>query len=1410
MRDTLIIGAGGAGVQVCRRLGERLSALPEGLRSSLPEILAVDTDRSSGQGMGAQAITLSATAAVMDAALRAPERYHAEWMDREVLRGRTTTEQGTGGARMVGRFLLLLPENRAQVQARIGEWMQDRAGKPCRAYVVASSGGGSGGGQISDWGYLLKCAAAAANAQLDVRAILFVPPPNAPATAPNSFAALSELHYYSDPSTVYRAHLDDGDAPFETRSPPFHRTAVLTSVTSQGEVIPLKELQERAAIYLLTASAGDDGSWEAERTERERDVRWQDPDGNPQLFTTLGAEWVEYPEERLVNGVYRNLVRRSLTSWLQGDQPAHLSELPREVPLNDSEAMASLMGDVDAGMETVLRGVRTRLPWIHKAPPSQWVVMDEELERHLVEATGTQPAAGRAGKGPMAERFKIIRDRLVGGLRAQSTTWLKKENLNLDRVTRVLNEAAADLRTTQDPSTAWEEALEATRQAKRRILWAASTARRDPFLMFWRRTVLSKLAGEYERIAAVHARNFLRAQSIPYLREMRTQVMEPLRAWAGRVGELGGLLARLSRSMADYEALLLEQLRRDDEEHRLALGLLTLPGAGTPYIANSSWNLPYARPEDEAATIRDLRLGWIQLLVDRPEGLLADPGRSVMDGPADQFREERLPWLMPLSSGFNLAVEGGGGRARQVVMRVDQELRSRVEDRLRTWLSATAFQRFAEQYRNPVELEFQLRRLVTLAGELPAIEPAAARPPGFPPEYELIFFGEAKTGEVPPVVQMIVDAASRERPTRVLSSRSTHYVVALGEHPGFPLSRCPAFHHLGDSYQELLRAKPGLFPFSRADMPWASATLVTRQRLLDAANVFFLALALGILQPAPDGQIPLPASVLALGDGERRFPLPGVFDLAVRQLAGDQKALDALATVVDRIVQSRGVEWSCLQVERAVHGESPLHVRFVAEPPEREERVIHLAAVRAACRHEDLATEYAKSSTGQETDWLRLGDVFVCPACRAPLGDDRAKLPGACPSCREVLLPHKVVGTGPADGFRRIPNPYVVGTPLETRAGVFVGREDIIQQVRDRLIRPAQRTILILIGERRCGKTSALKQLQYRLEGDLTPLFVDMQGLTATDLPGFLYWLAWRMKEALDERGIRVDLPTFEDFSTGPADYQFETIILPAIRKSLNGGRVLLMLDEFEVLAQRVMNGTFDSRAFDYIRHLMQHGEGIEFLFAGTHVLRQFAANYVTFLFNIGVFLEVDFLQPEDALRLIQEPVATAGVTFTPDALAGILELAGSHAYFTQLFCFQLIERLNRLRKRNVTREDVEGESAPVIAAAGAHLDHVWGQLASPERLLIAAFVQQCPRGQEVHEEVVLRALVQDDPGVRPFLFRSAVEKLLAVGLLRARQESSDAGLPGRMLRLSAEVYRQWILTAHPHSRLKEEGLTWE
>lgn len=1431
MAETLIIGLGGAGTYVCRRLHERLlpeftgPANTEQARVRPPSFLVMDTDRSTGIQTGERTLLLTASPAVLDTAYRSPERFHAEWADPEVLRGRSSLENGTGGSRMLGRFLLLLPENRAEIRDRVRRWIEagGDANVRRRVFVVASACGGTGGGMLADLGYLLHQTASELGVRLEQRALLFVPPTTDAALAPNTFATLTELHYFSDPYTRYFAHLTDEEAPFETRRAPYHRVSLLTSVTAEREDVPLRELQERAVIYLMTDAAGDTGTWEGERTDRESKVPLVDSEGNPQVFGTFGTEWVEYPEERLVNAVYRNLIRRSLISWLQGDQPIQLSDVRSNVPMRYPEALARLVTGVAEGEapEAILTPIRIRLPWIHKAPISQWMVMDQEMEALLAEAVGSPPSPGRPGKGPFADRARRLREQAVEELRARARQILSVENVGLEKVSRVLGEAAAEVRTATDPHGDWEAARDAFRIAKGRALGTVNFMRKDPFLLFWRGMALRKLALEYERIASTYVGRCMQAETIPFLRELRMHIVEPVRIWAGRVGEIQALFAGLSRAWADQEAAYLERLRQDESDRRLALGRMHLPGAETPYVANSGWQLPYCRPEEEFAAITALRRGWIELLVTAEDGLFANPGCSALDGAADDTRENRTPWLMPATLA-PVAAEGSASRMREVVNRIDAELRNRVEDQMRSWLSATAFHRMAEQYRDPVDLEFHLRRLVATAAELPALEPPHARPSGFPSEYEVLFFGEAKEGDLPSAVGIVVEEANRERPTRLIPSRSTHYLTAITEHAGFPLTRCPDYHRLTEAVGAVApttsvpargkapapaRAK---IPFSRTDIPWRSATLMTRARLRDASDVLFLALAFGILRALPTGNVPIPVTLLPLEGEERRFPLPAEFDLGVRQLAGEQVALDAVSLAVDRAVQSKGVEWCALQIERALQNTNQLGVRFPGIDPAQQGRSQRLAAIRAVARYDELQSEFAGTAVARETDWLRAGAVYRCPACGQELGADVAALPGACPRCREVLLLPKVVAGPSADGFRRIPNPYVVGTPLESGASVFVGREDIIQQVRERLIRPASRTILILIGERRCGKTSALKQLQYRLEGDLTPVFVDLQGLTATDLSGFVWWLAWRIKEALDERGTQIDLPTFAEFSSGPADYQFETVILPEIRKKLGGGRVLLMLDEFEVLAQRVMKGTFDSRAFDYLRHLMQHSEGIEFLFSGTHILRQFAANYVTFLFNIGVFLAVDFLRPQDALRLIQEPVAASGVTFAPDALDAVLELAGSHAYFTQMFGFHLVERLNRVRKRTVTREDVEAESGPVIGAASAHLDHLWGQLESPDRLLIAYFVEFCARGQKCTENDLLQAAAKDDGTVRPFVFRSSVEKLNAVGLMRVETENGEDGRPVRMLSLTAEVYRRWLQTAHPYSRLKEEGLSWE
>ena len=87
------------------------------------------------------------------------------------------------------------------------------------------------------------------------------------------------------------------------------------------------------------------------------------------------------------------------------------------------------------------------------------------------------------------------------------------------------------------------------------------------------------------------------------------------------------------------------------------------------------------------------------------------------------------------------------------------------------------------------------------------------------------------------------------------------------------------------------------------------------------------------------------------------------------------------------------------------------------------------------------------------------------------------------------------------------------------------------------------------------------------------------------------------------------------------------------------------------------------------------------------------------------------------------------------------------------------------------------------------------GQLSSAARLLIAYFVTVCARAEKRGEDDVLQSAVADDPSLRPFVFRTAVEKLIAVGLPRRTVEEQSGGTQKRLLSITAEVYRQWLQT---------------
>ncbi len=282
-----------------------------------------------------------------------------------------------------------------------------------------------------------------------------------------------------------------------------------------------------------------------------------------------------------------------------------------------------------------------------------------------------------------------------------------------------------------------------------------------------------------------------------------------------------------------------------------------------------------------------------------------------------------------------------------------------------------------------------------------------------------------------------------------------------------------------------------------------------------------------------------------------------------------------------------------------------------------------------------------------------------------------------------------------AERRQEIGNPYVIGVPLNIQQEIFVGRTDITARIENLLI-DQQRPPLLLYGQRRMGKTSLLNNLGRLLPDSIIPLFVDLQGPVSftSDHAGLFYNLARSMIDSA-KRQRNIDLPAVarESFQFDPFTAFDEWI--DDVESSLSiteGQRVLLALDEFEVLDSALVDGRFqESAVLGTLRHLIQHRLWFKVLLSGSHTLQEFQ-RWASYFINAQV-IHIGYLKEDETRRLIEQPVKGFPLRYRPEASQKILDLTCGHPFLLQLLCSEIITLKNEQepdKRRLATLDDVE------------------------------------------------------------------------------------------------------------------------
>jgi hypothetical protein len=297
-------------------------------------------------------------------------------------------------------------------------------------------------------------------------------------------------------------------------------------------------------------------------------------------------------------------------------------------------------------------------------------------------------------------------------------------------------------------------------------------------------------------------------------------------------------------------------------------------------------------------------------------------------------------------------------------------------------------------------------------------------------------------------------------------------------------------------------------------------------------------------------------------------------------------------------------------------------------------------------------------------------------------------------------------------------NPYIAGNPV-TGEAMFFGRENVFAFVRQALTGQHRDNVIVLYGQRRTGKTSALYQMHRHLDARYLCIFVDLHGLALNGVDGFLWDLANTIVRAL-RKEHQIDLPPLKRGDFQPdARAHFENDFLAQVWNAIGDRHILLMLDEAIRLQEQIEAGKLDKSVFEYLRHLMQHSDRLNFLFALGSGLEEMEKEYA-FLFSVGLYRKISFLTRDAATALITQPVKDY-YKFEPSAIDRILSITSGHPYFTQLLCHSLFNQWLQHRRPLIRIDDVNPVLSEVVERGLAVLKQVWDDSTPGEKAVLAA-----------------------------------------------------------------------------------------
>jgi tetratricopeptide (TPR) repeat protein len=349
----------------------------------------------------------------------------------------------------------------------------------------------------------------------------------------------------------------------------------------------------------------------------------------------------------------------------------------------------------------------------------------------------------------------------------------------------------------------------------------------------------------------------------------------------------------------------------------------------------------------------------------------------------------------------------------------------------------------------------------------------------------------------------------------------------------------------------------------------------------------------------------------------------------------------------------------------------------------------------------------------------------------------------------------------------------------------------VLQFVRNTLASPYQ-NVIVLYGQRRIGKTSVLHQLtrSRNTPDGFRAVYFDLQGRAEHELSQVLFGLAREIARAL-----RMEIPPREAFAE---ESFFQYGFLPEVYRRLEGSRLLVLVDEFDVLGgEEITDDAAYHVLFGYLQDLLiDEQRGLAFVFVVGRRIDELPSR-IKATFKSAQCKRISLLDPDAAARLIREPAAET-LTYTDEAVEALLELTVGHPYFLQLLCYELFDRAVWAGRTEITAADIDERSMEAAMELGmGGLAWFWDEFPPAERFILSAIAHLTAGGHSASLEDVGKALRAHGVRLQGMELSTAPRVLADWDIIEAT--GRDA------FRFRVEFLRRWILGKHSLDEAKRE-----